>query len=113
MSAQAKLIMAVALLIAVGGGMAGYKSSKLGVPFWEGDQVNEWLVESRVSFLATGRDVKARLALPSIAVESGSGQESGSLDYHYNVEADRGEYTAVWSSGAREDGQITFAFLIE
>jgi hypothetical protein len=44
MSAQAKLIMAVALLIAVGGGMAGYKSSKLGVPFWEGDQVNEWLV---------------------------------------------------------------------
>ncbi len=108
MSAQAKLIMAVVLLIAVGGGMAGYKSSKLGVPFWEGERVNEWLVESRISFLATGRDVKARLALPSIAVESGSGQESGSLDYHYNVEDDRGEYTAVWSSGAREDGQALY-----
>ncbi len=108
MSAQTKLFTAVTLLIAVGGGMAGYKSSKLGVPFWEGERVDEWLVEARVSFLATGRDVKARFALPSIAVESGSGQESGSLDYSFSVENNRGEHTAFWSSGPREEGQALY-----
>lgn len=108
MSAQAKLLTAVALLIAVGGGMAAYKSAKLGVPFWEGERVDEWIVEAKVSFLATGRDVKARLALPAQAEERGRGQESGSLDYSYNTENDRGEYTAVWSSGPREDGQALY-----
>jgi len=108
MSAQAKLLTAVVLLIAVGGGMAGYKSSKLGVPFWEGERVDEWIVEAKVSFLATGRDVKARLALPTIAVEQSGGQESGSLDYSYEVEKDRGEYTAFWSSGPREEGQALY-----
>ncbi|MFM2197428.1 MAG: hypothetical protein RLZZ505_860 [Verrucomicrobiota bacterium] len=108
MSARTKLWTAVVLLILVGGGMAGYKSERLGVPFWEGERVDEWLVEAKVSFLATGRDVKARLALPSIAIESGGGQESGSLDYHYDTVEDRGEYTAFWSSGPREDGQSLY-----
>lgn len=108
MSAQAKLLTAVVLLIAVGGGMAAYKSTKLGVPFWEGERVDEWLVEAKVSFLATGRDVKARLSLPAIAVEGGRGQESGSMDYSYSVENNRGEYTAFWSSGPREDAQALY-----
>ncbi len=88
--------------------MAAYKSEKLGVPFWEGERVDEWLVEAKVSFLATGGEVKARLALPTIAVEKGVGQESGSLDYGYDQENDRGEYTAVWSSGAREENQSLY-----
>ena len=102
------MLAAVALLIAVGGGMAAYKCSNLGVPFWEGERVDEWIVEAKVSFLATGRDVKARLALPTIAVEQSGGQESGSLDYSYEVEKDRGEYTAFWSSGPREEGQALY-----
>lgn len=108
MKAQAKLLLAVGVLIAVGGGMAAYKSVKLGVPFWQGDRVDEWLVEARVSFLATGRDVKARLALPTIAMERGGGQESGSLDYSFSVEDNKGEYTAFWSSGPREEGQALY-----
>lgn len=108
MSAQAKLLTAVALLIAVGGGLAFFKSTKLGVPFWEGERVDEWLVEARVSFVATGRDVKARLALPSIAMKRGGGQESGSLDYSFDVENNRGEYTAFWSSGPRDGGQSLY-----
>ena len=108
MSAQAKLLAAVALLVAVGGGMAAYKSAKLGVPFWEGERVDEWIVEAKVSFLATGRDVKARLSLPAIAVEEGGGQESGSMDYSYDMEKDRGEYTALWSSGPREEAQALY-----
>lgn len=109
MSAQAKLLTAVVLLIAVGGGMAGYKSSKLGVPFWQGDSVNEWLVEARVSFVATGSEkVKVRLALPAIAMQRGGGQESGSLDYSFSVEDNKGEFTAFWSSGPREEGQALY-----
>jgi hypothetical protein len=108
MNAQAKLFTAVGLLIAVGGGMAAYKSSVLDVPFWQGERVEEWLVEARVSFLATGRPVKASLALPSTAVENGAGQESGSLDYSYSMLDDRKEYTATWSSEPREGGQALY-----
>ncbi|MFD2256234.1 UUP1 family membrane protein [Luteolibacter algae] len=105
MSAQAKLLAAVAALIVLGGGLAAYKTRNLGVPFWEGKKVSEWLVEAKVSFLATGRDVKVRLSLPSDEVKMNAGQESGSLDYDYNEENEHGEYTAVWSSKNREDAQ--------
>ncbi|RPJ32233.1 MAG: hypothetical protein EHM17_13775, partial [Verrucomicrobiaceae bacterium] len=86
MNARWKLIVAVALLVLSGGGVATYKTLKLGVPFWKGEQVHDWQIEARVSFLATGRSVKARLSLPAAAVEQMSGQESGSLGYHYNIE---------------------------
>ena len=108
MSAQSKLLTAVVLLIAIGGGLASYKTKVLEVPFWEGERVDQWLVEAKVSFLATGREVKARLSLPTDAVLKNLGQESGSLDYHYTVEDDRDEYTAVWSSGPRDEGQALY-----
>ncbi len=102
MSARWKLILAVVILIALGGGLAAYKVRKLGVPFWIGEQVNEWQVEARVSFLATGEKVKARLSLPPAAVEQNSGQEAGSLGFHYNIEKNLGEYTAVWAADNRK-----------
>jgi hypothetical protein len=108
MSARWKLIVAVALLVFSGGGVAAYKTLKLGVPFWKGEQVHDWQIEARVSFLATGKSVKARLSLPSAAVEKMSGQESGSLGYHYNIERNLGEYTAVWTAENREDGQALY-----
>lgn len=108
MSARTKLLMAVVALVIIGGGVAAYKSQKLGVPFWEDERVDEWLVEAKVSFLATGRGVKARLAIPVAAAGQGAGQEAGSLGYHYNVEDDRGEYVAVWSSQERDDGQALY-----
>ncbi|MES2660891.1 MAG: UUP1 family membrane protein [Verrucomicrobiota bacterium] len=108
MSPRWKLITIVFLLIAVGGGLAFYKVRSLGVPFWKGRQVNEWQVEARVSFLANGEKVKARLSLPSSAVEQKSGQEAGSLGYHYNVEKNLGEYTAVWSADNREESQALY-----
>lgn len=108
MSAQAKLIVAVVGLCLLGGGVAAYKSRTLGVPFWQNEKIDEWLVEAKVSFLATGKEVKARLSLPAKAVEQDGGQESGSLGYHYDIEDDRGEYAAVWSSKDREDGQALY-----
>lgn len=108
MSARWKLITAVLILMVLGGGLAFYKVRELGVPFWKGEQVNEWQVEARVSFLATGSRVKARLSLPNSAVEEKSGQEAGSLGYHYNIEKNLGEYTAVWSADNREEGQALY-----
>ena len=108
MNARWKLTVAVAALMLAGGGLATYKSLVLGVPFWRGEQVHDWQIEARVSFFATGRSVKARLSLPSAAVEQMSGQESGSLGYHYNVEPDHGEYTAVWAAENREDAQALY-----
>ncbi|MGJ8633911.1 MAG: UUP1 family membrane protein [Luteolibacter sp.] len=108
MSAQAKLLTAVAVLIMIGASMAAYKSNVLGVPFWEGERVEEFLVEAKVSFFATGKKVKARLSIPERAARESAGQESGSLGYHYNVEDDRGHYTAVWSSQVREDSQALY-----
>ena len=102
------MILAVALLVLAGGGLAGYKATRLGVPFWKGEQVHDWQVEARVSFLATGKRVKARLSLPTAAVEQKSGQESGSLGYHFNIEKNLGEYTAVWSAENREENQALY-----
>lgn len=108
MTSKWKLIVAVALLVVLGGGVAGYKATRLGVPFWKGEQVHDWQIEARVSFLATGKRVKARLSLPAAAVEQKSGQESGSLGYHFNIERNLGEYTAVWAAENREDGQALY-----
>ncbi len=108
MSARWKLIIAVFALIALGSGLATYKVNRLGVPFWKGEQVNEWQVEARVSFLASGSRVKARLSLPTSAVENESGQEAGSLGYHYNIEPNLGEYTAVWAADSREGTQALY-----
>lgn len=108
MNARWKLIVAVAALVLTGGGLAAYKSIRLGVPFWRGEQVHDWQIEARVSFLATGGSVKARLSLPSAAVDQMTGQESGSLGYHYNIETDLGEYTAVWAAEKREEGQALY-----
>ncbi|QTN30869.1 UUP1 family membrane protein [Akkermansiaceae bacterium] len=108
MTPQGKLLTAVIGLTALGGGLAAYKSHKLGVPFWQGERVDEWLVEAKVSFLATGKQVKARLSLPTDAVRKGSGQESGSLGYHYDEEENQDEYTAVWSAREREDTQALY-----
>jgi hypothetical protein len=108
MKSRAKLILWVLLLVLAGGGVAAYKSLALGVPFWRGEQVQDWQIEARVSFLATGESAKARLSLPATAVENLSGQESGSLGYHYNIETNLGEYTAVWSAENREDSQALY-----
>ena len=108
MSARWKLTIAVLLLVGVGCGMAAFKVRHLGMPFWQGERVHDWQIEARVSFLATGRSVKARLSLPAVAVEGRAGQESGSLGYHYNIESDLGEYVAVWSAANREDSQVLY-----
>jgi hypothetical protein len=108
MSPKWKLIAAVVLLILLGGGLAGYKTRSLGVPFWKGEQISEWEIEARVSFLATGKRVKARLSLPASAVEGRNGQEVGSPGYHYNVEENLGKHTAVWAADDRDDVQALY-----
>ena len=110
MTSRSKLWVAVIGLILLGSGVAIYKCVSLGVPFWRGEQVHEWQVEARVSFLATGKPVKARLALPTAAMENRTGQQSGSLGYHFDVDIDKalGEYTAVWTSVRREEGQVLY-----
>jgi hypothetical protein len=108
MNSRAKLIAAVILLVVCGGGLAAHKVRNLGVPFWIGERVEEWMVEARVSLLALDREVKVRLSLPSIAIESGTGQEAGSLGYNYFIEKERGEFTAVWSSGMRQGSQALY-----
>ena len=108
MNSKWKLIVAVAGLVLLGGGVAAYKTMKLGVPFWRGEQVHDWQMEARISFLATGKRVKARLSLPTSAVEQRNGGESGSLGYHFNIERNLGEYTAIWDAENREDAQALY-----
>lgn len=108
MTSRWKLILAVAFLVLLGGGVAAYKSLWLGVPFWKGEQVHDWQIEARVTFLATGKRVKARLSLPPAAVDQQAGGESGSLGYHFNTEKNLGEYTAVWAAESRDEGQALY-----
>lgn len=108
MNSKWKLAVAVAALVLLGGGVATYKTMRLGVPFWRGEQVHDWQIEARISFLSTGKRVKARLSLPSAAVEQKNEGESGSLGYHFNIERNLGEYTAMWASDGREGAQALY-----
>lgn len=108
MSANWKLIIAVLLLVATGCGMAAYKSLRLGIPFWRGEEVNDWQIEARISFLASGRSVKARLSLPSSELVDPRSSEAGSLGYRFHIERDRDQYTAIWSAEGREERQALF-----
>lgn len=108
MSAQIKMITTVLVLCLIGGGIAAHKSHNLGVPFWQNQRVDEWLVEAKLSFLATGKNVEASLALPTAAVQQGAGQEAGSLGYSYNVKTELDEHTALWSGTKREGNQALY-----
>lgn len=108
MSAQIKMITTVLVLCIIGGGIAAHKSRNLGVPFWENQRVDEWLVEAKLSFLATGKNVNASLALPTTAIQQSAGQESGSLGYSYDVRTELDEHTALWSGTAREGAQALY-----
>ncbi len=108
MSARWKLFTVVMLLLITGGAIAFHKVSSLGVPFWQGQQINEWQIEARVSFLATGKKVKARLSLPALAADASKVQEAGSLGYFFNIEKNSDARTAVWAAENREQAQALY-----
>ncbi|MES2996525.1 MAG: UUP1 family membrane protein [Verrucomicrobiota bacterium] len=106
MSAKWKLLTAVIVLIVGGGGVAAHKALNLGVPFWRGALVNEWEIEAKVTFLANGKKVKVKLALPELAGSEAARHDSGSLDYNFNVE--RTTATAIWSADSVDDRQALY-----
>jgi len=109
MSARWKLLAAVVTLVFAGSGIAAYKNITLGVPFWKGERVDEWLIEARIAFFSPpGNNPIVRLALPSIAIEESLGQETGSLGYSYIIEKDLGEYTTMWTARDREGSQVLY-----
>ena len=105
MASRIKLIAIVLILTLVGGGLAAYKHTQLGIPLKVGDKPSEWLVEAKVSFIATGEAVTARLSLPAVAVEQKAGLDSRSTGYSFMIQDDLGEYAAVWSADQREANQ--------
>lgn len=114
MSPKVKLLIVVMFLTLLGGGLAFYKSRVLGIPFFKGESVQEWQIEARVSFIATGKDVLVRLRLPESVMQQNSGREVGSMSYDFNIETsageaeDRNNYTAVWSAIDKQDNQALY-----
>jgi hypothetical protein len=108
MSSRSKLIAAVIVLVATGSGIAAYKTNRLGVPFWRGGGAHDWQVEARVSFLATGGKVNARLSLPDLGSARGVSSESGSLGYHFHVDRTPAGPVAVWAAAERDGNQALY-----
>jgi hypothetical protein len=108
MASRIKLFLVVFILTAIGGGIAAYKSVKLGLPFSASDKPPEWMIEAKLTFIAEGGKVRAELAIPSAAVDEGLSPEAGSVGYNYYVEKDRGEYTAVWTSEKQSENQALY-----
>lgn len=108
MASRIKLLAVVFLLTLLGGGIAAYKHVKLGIPLLVGDKPAEWLVEAKVSFIATGKPVMARLALPAAAVENKIGIDARSAGYNFITENDKGDYEAVWSADKKEGNQALY-----
>jgi len=108
MASRIKLLVIVLGLTLLGGGIAAYKHTELGIPVRAGDSPEEWLVEGKVSFIATGDPVTARLALPGVAINRELGVDARSTGYSFMVEDELGEYTAVWSSDERDGTQALY-----
>lgn len=108
MSARFKLLAAVCVLCLAGGSVAAYKHIRLGMPFWSSDRLDEWLVEAKVSFLATGMPVRASLALPGLANSEGASQEAGSAGYGYHRDSAGEDARAVWTARDRTGPQALY-----
>ncbi|GAA5477314.1 UUP1 family membrane protein [Haloferula helveola] len=108
MASRIKLIAIVLVLTLLGGGLAAYKHVNLGIPLMVGKKPTEWLVEAKVSFIATGDPVTARLSLPTVAVDKEMGVDARSAGYSFMVEDDLGEYSAVWSADEKEGNQALY-----
>lgn len=108
MASRIKLIAIVLILTLVGGGLAAYKHTQLGIPIKVGDKPSEWLVEAKVSFIATKESVNARLSLPAVAIEQKAGLDSRSTGYSFMTENKLGEYSAIWSADSREGNQALY-----
>lgn len=108
MASRIKLIVIVAVLTLAGAGLALYKHFALGIPLAVGERPAEWLVEAKVSFIATGQPVTARLSLPRVAIEEGVGTDARSTGYSFMVEDALGEYAAVWSADSREGNESLY-----
>lgn len=102
------MLAVVVLLTLVGGGIAAYKHVELGIPLQVERKPFQWLVEAKLTFLATGQPVTARLAVPENAAEDKVGYDSRSAGYSFNPERDRGTYTAVWSADNQEGAQALY-----
>lgn len=105
MASRIKLLAIVLVLTLMGGGLAYYKNATYGIPLIVGKRSAEWLVEAKVSFLATGGPVTARLALPAAAIDEEMGFDARSAGYSFFIDDDLGEYVAVWSADAREENE--------
>ncbi|MEM9237108.1 MAG: UUP1 family membrane protein, partial [Verrucomicrobiota bacterium] len=108
MASQIKLLAIVVILTLVGGGLAAYKHVELGIPLMVGNKPAEWLVEAKVSYVATGEKVTTRLSLPTIAISENLGSESRSAGYSFFVNKDGFDYTAVWSADRVIDNQALY-----
>ncbi len=108
MSAKLKLSIAVVILLVIGGGIAAYKSSVLGVPFWRGEEVYDWQVEAKVTYFGIGKPTDVRLSLPKIAGDRDVAGDSGSLVEKFYIERDADDYTAVWSTSKRDGSQALY-----
>lgn len=108
MASRIKLLAIVLLLTLVGGGLAAYKHVQLGIPIMVGTKPAEWLVEAKVSFVATGKPVTARLSLPASAVERKLGYDSRSAGYSFILENNLGDHAAIWSADQKEGPQSLY-----
>ena len=108
MASRIKLLAIVLILTLAGGGIAAYKHVTLGIPLMVGNKPAEWLVEAKVSFIATGKPVTARLSLPVSAIDENLGFDARSAGYSFIVEKDRGEYSAIWSADEKIDNQALY-----
>lgn len=108
MQSRITLILVVVVLSLIGGGIAAYKHLTLGLPLRAGDLPEQWLLEAKITFLANGDKVNAKLSLPAAAIDEGLGQNAGSVGYNYYIDRNIGEYTAVWTSEKQDGNQAIY-----
>lgn len=108
MGSRIKLLALVFLLGLLGGGVAAYKNVVHGIPLVVGNRPSEWLIEAKLSFVATGDPVMARLALPDVVSGRDRGTSALSAGYRFTVEDNPEDDAGLWASDGIDGPQSLY-----
>ena len=106
MSAKAQVYILASILIVLGLGLIGYKTTNLEIPLAPGETRDTWVVEALIEFDAAGGPVQAKMALPGYHSNfKVLNQYGASPGYGFSEEIDGRRKNVIWSTRNAEGPQ--------
>ncbi len=99
----------VTCLVLIGTALSFYRHAVYGVPWFPGEQRQQWEVEARIEFLANGDPAKVTMAIPSDQSNFIlTNESSSSQGYGVALLDDNHQRRAEWSTRSAKDQQLIY-----